>query len=216
MCKAFKYIKKINNKKPDNRGSALVSVLIAVFFVAMVITIMLFVAMKNYKARVVDYEAKQNFYEAEKAMDELKTVMLMDCSSSCKDAYVKVLDDYINLSGEERQKLYYTQFIEAQEIIWKNRRGSKDLLEAVRDSLSEQAALSIESVGEIEFNALEGSLVLKEVVVSCSTIEGYYSRIKSDIRVNAPQIDWGNGASNYEEREIHMEDYVVYSDWRRD
>ena len=212
MGQVIQHRKKINR---DNKGSALVTVIVAAVFLAAVVTILLFVTAKNYKARQSDYLSKQNFYEAEKTLDELKTVFIEDCSTACSEAYIETLNNYINLSPLERQELYYKEFIESAKEIWEERSNGA-LLDTVKSTLSTDLQKNVESVGEIEYNEEEGYYLLKDVVVSCTTIDGYYSRIKSGIKVTAPSIDWGNGTTNEEEREILVEEYVIYSDWQRD
>ena len=211
MCKAIKHYKKINNK-----GSALVTVLIAGFFAAIIVTILLFVTVRNYKQRAIEYQSKQNFYQAEKALDELKTILIEDCSNSCNDSYSKVLDDYINLSGEERQSTYYSDFVSFEKDLWEERTSDEELLDAIKELVSEDYKECFESIGDITYDEKEGYILFEDIVVSCSTIEGYYSRIKTNIRVDAPAIDWGNGASNSEISTVNMEDFVVYSNWQRD
>lgn len=213
MHKAFKHHKKINNK-----GSALLTVLIAGLFVVIIATILLFVAVKNYKSRAIEYQSKQNFYEAEKALDEFKTVLVKDCSDCCNEAYADVMDDYINLSGEERQNTYYSNFVSYEEKLWTNRTTSinKDAIDAIKNLVGEKSSECFESIEGIAYDENKGYILFTGVTVSCSTIEGYYSRIKTDIRVDAPKIDWGNGTSNSETRSVNMEDYVVYTNWQRD
>lgn len=57
----------------DNRGAALVSVMIAVAFIAILASTLLYMAYSNYKMKVVNYEAKVNFYGTEHDMTELST-----------------------------------------------------------------------------------------------------------------------------------------------
>ncbi|MBQ3515742.1 MAG: hypothetical protein IJA29_00830 [Lachnospiraceae bacterium] len=57
----------------DNRGAALVSVMIAVAFIAILASTLLYMAYSNYKMKVVNYEAKVNFYGTEHDMTVLST-----------------------------------------------------------------------------------------------------------------------------------------------
>ncbi len=59
----------------DNRGAALVSVLIAVAFIAILASTLLYMTYSNYKMKVVNYESKVNFYGTEHDMTSLSTTI---------------------------------------------------------------------------------------------------------------------------------------------
>lgn len=59
----------------DNRGAALVSVLIAVAFIAILASTLLYMTYSNYKMKVVNYESKVNFYGTEHDMTCLSTTI---------------------------------------------------------------------------------------------------------------------------------------------
>lgn len=201
----------------DNQGSALVVLLIVTVFITIIATILIFVTGRSYKARQMDYQSKQNFYESEKVLDELKAALVKDCSSSCAKAYQSVLNEYLNMSAAQRKQTYQKEFVDEMQQIWNKRYGGEvTLLDAVKGVLSEEAKDCIESVGDIEGNPIDGCFVLKEVVVSNSTIDGYYTRIKTDIRVDAPSLEWNQSEAADEERIVYMPDYVVYTNWKRD
>lgn len=63
------------NKKllKDNRGAALLSVMIAVAFIAILASALLYMSYSNYQMKVVNYESKVNFYDTEKDMTALST-----------------------------------------------------------------------------------------------------------------------------------------------
>lgn len=209
---------KLKKWKRDDRGSALVVLLIVTIFLTIIATILIFVTGRSYKARQMNYQSKQNFYESEKALDELKVVLVEVCSESCTKAYEAVLDDYMNLSVQERQVKYQKAFVQNMENNWANRSaGSNTNFEAVKSVLSTQSAASIESVGDIEGKEDKGYFIIKDIVVSHSAVDGYYTRIRTDIRVDAPSLNWNPDAEALEtDRTVYMMDYVVFSNWKRD
>lgn len=211
MVKAFKHFKKINNK-----GSALVTVIVVAGLLTIMATTLLFVAVRNYKSRQIDYISKKNFYEAEKTLDELRSLLIEDCSESCSKAYVDVLNDYMNLSADERLYKYNDQFVNYEYDIWLSRNVNMNYVETVKAMLGEELGKNIESVEQFDFQNSEGYMLLKGVVISASSEDGYYSRIKTDIKIDAPKINWADGAGNVETRTINMYDYVSYVNWQRD
>ena len=62
-----------NSKKIDNRGAAIVSVLIAITFIAIIATSLLYMVYMNYLAKTMRYGSTDNFYTAEFALDDLSS-----------------------------------------------------------------------------------------------------------------------------------------------
>lgn len=62
----------------DNRGAALVSVMIAVAFIAILASTLLYMSYSNYQMKVINYESKVNFYGTEHDMTELSTAIRND------------------------------------------------------------------------------------------------------------------------------------------
>lgn len=60
-------------KRLNNKGAAMVSVMIAVAFIAIIATSLLYMAYMNYLTKVMRYNSTDNFYTAEFALDELGT-----------------------------------------------------------------------------------------------------------------------------------------------
>lgn len=56
-------------KKLNNKGAALVSVMIAVTFLAIVSTTLLLISLNNYQMKVVNSQSKSNFYETEQRLN---------------------------------------------------------------------------------------------------------------------------------------------------
>ena len=57
----------------DNRGAALISVMIAVAFISILATTLLYMSYSNYKMKVVNYESRANFYGTEHDLTVLST-----------------------------------------------------------------------------------------------------------------------------------------------
>ncbi|MDE7207365.1 MAG: hypothetical protein K2N90_09470, partial [Lachnospiraceae bacterium] len=64
--------------KLNNRGSALISVLVVTTFITIIATTMLYMAAMNYQQKLTDYQNKESFYDAEKSLDELKSLLVAD------------------------------------------------------------------------------------------------------------------------------------------
>lgn len=66
----------------NNKGAALVSIMIAVAFISILATAMLYMSVNNYKMKVVNYESKANFYETEQRMTKMSTALRNEVMSS--------------------------------------------------------------------------------------------------------------------------------------
>ena len=69
-------MKKKNNWLNDNRGAALVSIMIAVAFISILASSILYMSYSNFQMKVVNYQSKVNFYGTEKDMTEMSTAIL--------------------------------------------------------------------------------------------------------------------------------------------
>lgn len=66
----------------DNRGAALVSIMIAVAFIAILASSLLYMSYSNFKMKVVNYESKVNFYETERDLTTITTSIRNEIANS--------------------------------------------------------------------------------------------------------------------------------------
>lgn len=78
--------------KKNNRGAALVSILIAVTFITIIATSLLYISASNYKMKVSNSESKKNFYKGEGELVTLSS-KLRSALTTSTDPMV-VLNDY--------------------------------------------------------------------------------------------------------------------------
>ncbi len=88
--------KELQNRKRDNKGAALVLVIVGIAFVGMLVAMILYMAYCNYLMKSNDTMAKDNFYSAEYALDVINAGLQMDVSECMSEAYVTT----VNNSGE--------------------------------------------------------------------------------------------------------------------
>lgn len=68
--------------REDNRGAALVSIMIAVAFITILATSMLYMSFNNYQMKVVNYQSKSNFYETEQSVTQMTSGFRNDVMTS--------------------------------------------------------------------------------------------------------------------------------------
>lgn len=96
------------DRKMNNRGSAIVVVIIAMAFIGILASVLMYMSLLNYQMKVNNLKAKDNFYSAETALDQIRLGMQDEVSASLKEAYQKVLVSYDNsTTSEKKTKLRY-------------------------------------------------------------------------------------------------------------
>lgn len=75
-------MKKVQRIVKDNRGAAMISVMIAVAFIAILASALLYMSYSNYKMKVVNYESKVNFYETESNLTSITTSIRNEVANS--------------------------------------------------------------------------------------------------------------------------------------
>lgn len=230
---------KINGKgvvdlKLNNKGAALVSVLVVTTFITIIATTMLYMAAMNYQQKLTDYQNKQSFYGAEQALDELKSILVVDVQEAYVTAYNKTTRQFLVLKTEQARNEYYQDaFIHELNEKWKKRAelNSDDLVMAVRSVMTGNYAVEADSIyrvldyGVYQTATATGNakkFALKGVQTKF-TSGAFTTFIYTDICLEPPQVKWadkfddaGDSVTTPAEREtIAFTDYVYYVNWRK-
>lgn len=210
----------------DNRGSTLLTVLIVAIFISILATTLLYVSGKNYQMKQTDYQNKQNFYEAEAALDELKACVIQDSAAACREAYRAMIIEYSGLSADSRKGVFYAAYANALQEIWNDRivAASMDVCDAVKSipGFSTNGQSCIVAVDSVAFDTTQGYFLIKGIQASSSTVDGYLTMITTDIYVGAPAFEWGvenseswTAGTEIAQNTIDLTDYVVFTNWRK-
>ncbi len=114
-------MKKSKILKVDNKGAAMVMVIVIIAFVSVLTTILLYLANMNYQMKSTDYKTKVSFYGAEVPLEELRVLMTKDVSIAAKSAYESIEYDYASMTAANRNSMFQTKFIEEYLKIWELR-----------------------------------------------------------------------------------------------
>ena len=110
---------KLNKISKDNKGSVMITVLVAFLFVAVLASIILATVTVNFKMRSIDRRTKDEFYYAEKALNDLYNGIGQECSEIMGETYNDVLskykksDDSTFKDEEEAYKSFKKAFVTA-------------------------------------------------------------------------------------------------------
>lgn len=186
------------NRKKDNsnRGAALLSVIIVMSVVVILATLILSVAYTNFSMKVVDKKSKDNFYTAEKVLDEVCAGIQEEISEQYKAAYTAVMENYgIYDSAAEMREDFQTTFVLNMVNVLKS--GSDDtfydaekLGTYVKDSYAAGSVRTVScEAGKNKLDTLEDGLSLRNVKVTYQ--EGsYVDSIATDIKIIIPEVEF--------------------------
>ena len=80
--------------KEDNKGSVMITALVAFLFVSVLAAIILSTVTVNFQMRAIDRNTKDEFYYAEKTLNDLYTGLGQECAEIMGQAYGDVLAEY--------------------------------------------------------------------------------------------------------------------------
>lgn len=211
----------------NNKGAALISVLVITTFITILATTMLYVAATNFQQKQTDYQNKQSFYGAEKALDELKSILVKDVQTAYVEAYNKTTRNFLRMDAAQREAYFQKEFMDTLKKTWDGRVGSSgDPLSAVQSVMTGAYAAEADSfykvygygVYENDDNTLQ-KFALRGVQVKY-TVGNYTTFLYTDICLEPPVVDWSaesfSATTELAEREkIAFTDYVSYVNWRK-
>lgn len=180
--------------KKDNRGTALSMVIIIIAFVSVLVAAVLSVSMMNVYMKSVDRNAKENFYSAEGALEQINLGLQEEMSEAAANAYNEVMQNYAGETSEADRRRnfnlkYIQNLIDAVGTAGAGGTYDKTVLEGYfSEDIKTYAKVNANSEPCV-LQTDEDSVVLKDVVVSYTDPEGYLTYIETDIRMKAPNLN---------------------------
>lgn len=100
----------------DNRGGAMVMVLVIIAFITILAGVLMFAAYAGYNMRIVDRHGKDNFYTAETVLDEINVGLQGEASAALNDAYQQVMTNYAVYETESARAInFYSKYFKELE-----------------------------------------------------------------------------------------------------
>ncbi len=188
--------------KENNKGMSLIMVITAVALVTLLVTVILTLVMYNFQMKTANTRSKNNFYNAEKVLDEIRLGLQSDVSDAMSQAYVETMTNYA-ATNEERAK--------------RTEEFNDTYIEILRERLESDAQIQYYDIDyllgfldkEVRENtaleAVEGKtpalvvsdhgLTLKNLHLSYQDSKGYLSQVTTDIQIKYPQMDFTQSES---------------------
>lgn len=202
-------------KKPrDNRGSTIIVVLVAMTFLTVLASILLYLSLINLQMKKLDKAGKANFYSAEAVMNEIRAGVQEEVSDAIKEAYTDVLVSY-NTTSEDVQistfrNLFFSKFAGSKvgTLTLFPSAGTYDpgVLEAFV-SADLEATVSGSGVVNTEIDGATGlttAIILKNVSVVYIN-RGFETSVTADIKVQAPDLPYTSTTS----RQTAIPDFAI-------
>lgn len=204
-------VKKHLQRRKNNRGAALVLVIVSIAFIGMLVAMILYMSYANYIMKGTDKRSKDNFYSAEYALDVINAGIQTDISTEMSKAYVYVMQNSQNMSDSDMSEVFQRKVREG--MIAKVKNASDNTLWK-----SEYLTDMWNGNGVFETGATPGMLVhgnptacltsssnelhqdldhfeIRGVQITYTDVNGYVSVINTDIRVNMPDLDFAMSAT---------------------
>ena len=205
--------------KLNNKGSAIVTVLVVIIFVSILATTVLYLAGRNVRMKATDRHTKESFYQTEQTMEEIKAGLIRIASESYDEAYANMVRNYSSYDASGRKNLFREAFMEAFVNRWEL------LSDGCRNLATDNAAVDSTPIGRgpdgiDESSRNIGRLRLKDVIVKDR--RGDYTTInKTDFLIVCPDVDFELNSmtsvpdSPGEIKEINISDCVMYTNWEK-
>lgn len=184
----------------DNKGSAIVMVLVAIAFVSIIGSMIMYSTFYNYKMKVVDRGAKDSFYSADLAMDVIRAGLKKEVSHAFSEAYAETMQNYDSQSDVDKNEMFVG--------IYKNKlieslKGShtgeysvallRSFLPAAEQAVNkgDYGAYVESSSGDCEMLSYTDGVRLRDVKLTYTDDKGYVSIIETDFLLAYPNLGLG-------------------------
>lgn len=192
--------------KWDDRGSAIVIVIIAMALIGIMATTILWAAYLNYRIKINDLKVKNSFYSAETVVEQIQAGVKLKVSEAINEAYQEVMSNWDALGTDSNRESYFlTEYIAAVEDKFitptcPSGRYDKNILKGFVDAKwwneSNPNGHIVKNSWDAaipEFKAANavngyGSMKLKNICVEFYDTEGYLSIINTDIAIDVPKL----------------------------
>lgn len=198
----------------DRRGSGVITVLIAMLFIAALGSALLFTSYTGYQVKVSGRRSTENFYDADAAMSEVRAGVQKAVTESLASAYTSVLENYSSITGAYEagktadntaiDKTVYTSldlYLEARFqdyfktalLGWKS--GTTEDTALIRSGVCSADVLSSFIHAPVGctvtltaggYSADDAAFTLRNISLSFTDEKGYKTNIQTDIAVKLP------------------------------
>ncbi len=189
--------------RKDNRGSALIVVLVSVLFLSIIAGIVMTISHANLESSRTNMSATDNFYKNEVALDELKDGLKSLAEEAIVKAYEKWLQTYTLVTPAEQSKLFSDLFSEYFEEAVKNYievtgktplGGSYEDYQKLMYDFSDDSSITTGTgVPKYKYDPVSETITISGISVTYIDENGNETTISTDLvlSVKAPTVEVG-------------------------
>lgn len=189
-------------RKKNNKGSMLVMVIMIIAIIGVLVTILYSMSLLNYQMKYTDMTSKDTFYDAENALDEIKAGLQVEVSDSLTSAYILTMESYSQLTEDERNALFQSEYVRnLREVVKESGDSSKYSVDNLNSYLVKMKYDDTTGTGAKVWSANNAlrvtnkGVILEDVEVTYYGEADYVSYIKTDIVLNFPEMNFTKAAS---------------------
>jgi hypothetical protein len=182
----------------NKRGSSVIMVLVAMAFISILGTILMFSSFTGYQIKAAQARGGESFYNAETALDEIRAGVQSIVTDCIAKAHTAVLRAYTH--DMDIESAFSDNFV-TQLKLWVNADEQQFILPRIEDGYftynSEvlEGFISGDSItaafsGEVDADLINGIITLKGVTIMHLSSHGFQSRVSSDIVIAVPNFSF--------------------------
>lgn len=154
--------------KNNNKGAAMITVMIAVMFIGLLATSLVYMSFMNYQAKSMKWATQDNFYYDEFALDDLTTEMQQWCADQNKEIE-ECISDLQSICGASPGGGYNPDALEANFLHITNSNGAFQAIDLSSD--------------DPQFERRGNKLIFKNLKIESTDYRGYHSTIIVDFSI---------------------------------
>lgn len=190
-----------------DKGSTLITVIVAIAFVTILTTIILGSSLMNFRMKAIDRRTKDDFYYAEKALNDIYTGIGQETALVAGQEYDNAFKNVGTVVGgvdysmsEEAEKVFKKKFIEkaAAQIKASDLDGMKTLFQSYIVPVT-GITCTVDKIGSISYELYDGTTAtadtaerirIKDVQVKSKDSRDFVAVISTDIIIETPTMDF--------------------------
>lgn len=186
------------NVKQNNRGSAMVMLIIAFALVSILVAVIMIMTTLNLQMKYTERQAKKNFYTAEIAMEEIRAGLELEVSKAAETAFNSIQHVYAMLTESERVTNFRINYINTLRESLKDGTDKIYDLSILKGYVDETqfagGKFDIVSTSGCKMEGLSKGLVLRGVKVEYTDEQGYLSIVETDFVLTIPDLQFTQSA----------------------
>lgn len=198
-------MKPLRRHKLNNKGASLVTVVATIALVAVLAVTVLTISVANVQMKMMYKKSIDNFYDAESAMDEIRTGLQQEISSAATVAYREVMESYSSSYNNDTQRQnsfvskYRTELTNTLQstLGYYNIATLESYIGASHryDASTNVGADILTQPGDNKLEFATDGIYLRNLEVAYTSSDGYYTKVTTDLVLTYPHMNFTQNTS---------------------